>query len=284
MKPLYSCGVVVCAAFASIVILFPKIVTAQSVTMCGDGVGSVPSIWQRQGADAVYTGGEVGINTTNPERTLDVNGAVEANEYYRNGQSLESRYQRRVSASCNAGSSIRAISATGSVTCEPDSVGSGDITAVNAGTGLAGGGSSGNVTLSLRNPTASVIGGVKAKTCPTGQALYSIGTDGTPVCRDAGSGNPALTTHTAHAQQGQNGCSSANSGCSHTVSIGTKDFCSLTTVEHKINDNQSANNKNDHNRCQLIRNGSSWSLNAYYRQFENTTQGFSHCVATCMNL
>ncbi|MCI0636027.1 MAG: hypothetical protein L0206_19240, partial [Actinobacteria bacterium] len=44
--------------------------------------------------------------------------------------------QRRVGGSCPAESSIRQINADGSVTCEADSAGTGDITAVTAGSGL----------------------------------------------------------------------------------------------------------------------------------------------------
>jgi hypothetical protein len=57
--------------------------------------------------------------------------------------------QRRVSSSCTAGSSIRAIAADGTVTCETDDDSGGDITAVTADTGLSGGGTSGDVTVAL---------------------------------------------------------------------------------------------------------------------------------------
>ncbi len=55
--------------------------------------------------------------------------------------------QTRVSASCAAGESIRAINADGSVTCEADDVGTGSVIDVLAGTGLSGGGTTGAITL-----------------------------------------------------------------------------------------------------------------------------------------
>lgn len=97
--------------------------------------------------------------------------------------------QRRVSSTCAAGSSIRAISATGTVTCETDDTGSGgDITGVTAGTGLSGGGASGTVTI---NADTSYMQRRISASCAAGSSIRAISSTGTVTCEtdDTGSGS-----------------------------------------------------------------------------------------------
>lgn len=68
----------------------------------------------------------------------------------------------------------------------------GDITAVTAGTGLTGGGTSGAVTVSLDSPVAATLGGTAQTTYTTGDLLYASGTN-TLAKRAVGSSGQVLT-------------------------------------------------------------------------------------------
>jgi hypothetical protein len=63
-----------------------------------------------------------------------------------------SAFQRRVVGTCGADEVMRSIGEDGSVGCGSDADSGGDITAVNAGTGLTGGGVFGDVTLAMQVP------------------------------------------------------------------------------------------------------------------------------------
>ena len=79
--------------------------------------------------------------------------------------------QARVAASCPAGQSIRAISASGGVVCEVDDD---TITTYAAGTGL-----------SLTGTTFAVDGTIQRRvtgTCPTGSSVQAIAADGSVTC------------------------------------------------------------------------------------------------------
>jgi len=68
----------------------------------------------------------------------------------------------------------------------------GDITAVTAGTGLTGGGTTGAVTVSLDSPVAATLGGTAQTTYATGDLLYASGAN-TLAKRSIGTTGQVLT-------------------------------------------------------------------------------------------
>jgi len=85
--------------------------------------------------------------------------------------------QRRVSGTCPINWAMATINSDGTVICQP--VYSGDITAVNVGTGLTGGGTSGNVAIDV---DTTYLQRRVTGTCAAGYAIRAIGVAGTVSC------------------------------------------------------------------------------------------------------
>lgn len=105
--------------------------------------------------------------------------AAEVNANFDEVETVVNTKQDRVSGTCPAGSSISTINADGTVGCETDDVGTGDITGVTAGTGLTGGGADGDVTV---DADTTYLQRRVSTSCSAGYAIRAISETGAPTC------------------------------------------------------------------------------------------------------
>ena len=92
VKPRYGLSII--AAFSGLLAFNCSLgveASAQNndyLTLCGGGIGALPTQWTRSGSNLSYSDGNVGIATNTPQYTLDVNGTINAREYRLNGELL----------------------------------------------------------------------------------------------------------------------------------------------------------------------------------------------------
>ena len=105
-------------------------------------------------------------------------------------QIIPAQVQRRVTGSCGTGSAISVINQDGTVSCQASG---GTITGVTpaAGSGLTGGGTTGNVSIGT---DTSVLQKRVSGTCPSGWSISEVNADGTVACLAAGTGTVTSIT------------------------------------------------------------------------------------------
>jgi len=134
--------------------------------------------------------GNVGIGTTSPGYKLDISGDVRWTGTLQGGSIPWLRLTSFPSA-CSSGQYITAVGSTLTCSIPP---GGGDITAVYAGTGLSGGGVSGDVTLSA---DTTYLQRRVSGTCAAGSSIRVINSDGTVTCETDDVGGGAVSSVSA---------------------------------------------------------------------------------------
>jgi endosialidase-like protein len=157
-----------------------------SLTVYDSGAGDITAVTAGTGLTGGGTSGDV---------TLNVDTA---------------QIQKRVTGSCPAGSSIRAIDVSGTVLCQTDADSGGTVVSVDTGSGLTGGPitSSGTISIPVGGVTSAhildgTIGSIDVDpaqiqlrvtgSCPSDQAIGAVNADGTVGCQSVASGVTQVT-------------------------------------------------------------------------------------------
>jgi hypothetical protein len=117
-------------------------ITAAPYALFANAAGTVPdaSVSSAKIADGAIAAADLGDGA--------VTSAKIANNTITDSDIDSTKVQKRVTGTCAAGTAVSQVNSDGTVTC----VAAGDITAVTAGTGLTGGGTSGAVTVDVAVP------------------------------------------------------------------------------------------------------------------------------------
>jgi hypothetical protein len=174
-------------------------------------------------------GTNVGIGTTNPAYKLDISGDVRWSGTLQGGSVPWQRLTSFPSA-CPSGQFVTAVGST--LTCAtPSGGGTGDITAVYAGTGLLGGGTSGDVTLSA---DTNYLQRRVSQSCDSNSAIRVINSDGTVTCVSVGGGQQLPTCSSAGEYLRWNGSQWVCSGSTGILPPGSK-FVFVTSAFYQGN-------------------------------------------------